>query len=118
MHLASNCETSAPNSLSDPTRPAKARSCRRVSPRDKYEHRPFIHAKKKAISANRSASLANGAVGFIGWLDASGSDKSRTSEGRIIWVADAHRDDAKRFVLYVDERLTAFLRFLLSPYLT
>ena len=32
-----------------------------------------------------------------------------TSEGRIIWVADAHRDDGKRFVVRADEKLTAFL---------
>jgi len=32
-----------------------------------------------------------------------------TSEGRIIWVADAHRDDGKRFVVHADEKLTAFL---------
>jgi hypothetical protein len=32
-----------------------------------------------------------------------------TSEGRIIWVADAHRGDGKRFVVHADEKLTAFL---------
>jgi hypothetical protein len=32
-----------------------------------------------------------------------------TSEGRIIWVADAHRDNGKRFVARADEKLTAFL---------
>ena len=32
-----------------------------------------------------------------------------TSEGRIIWVADAHRDDGKRFVVHADEKLTAFV---------
>jgi hypothetical protein len=26
-----------------------------------------------------------------------------------IWIADAHRDDGKRFVVRADERLTAFL---------
>jgi hypothetical protein len=30
-------------------------------------------------------------------------------DGRIIWVADAHRDDRKRFVVHADEKLTAFL---------
>jgi hypothetical protein len=30
------------------------------------------------------------------------------SEGRTIWIADAHRDDGKRFVVHADERLTAF----------
>ncbi len=31
------------------------------------------------------------------------------SKGRTIFVADAHRDDGKRFVVRADEKLTAFL---------
>jgi hypothetical protein len=31
------------------------------------------------------------------------------SRGRTIWIADAHRDDGKRFVVRADEKLTAFL---------
>ena len=31
------------------------------------------------------------------------------SEGRTIWIADAHRDNGKRFVVHSDEKLTAFL---------
>jgi hypothetical protein len=31
------------------------------------------------------------------------------SSGRTIWIADAHRDDGKRFVVRADEKLTAFL---------
>jgi len=31
------------------------------------------------------------------------------SNGRTIWIADAHRDDGKRFVVHAEERLTAFL---------
>jgi hypothetical protein len=31
------------------------------------------------------------------------------SEGRTIFVADAHRDDEKRLVVHADEKLTAFL---------
>jgi hypothetical protein len=30
-------------------------------------------------------------------------------EGRTIWIADAHRDDGKRFVVRADENLTAFM---------
>jgi hypothetical protein len=30
------------------------------------------------------------------------------SNGRTIFVADAHRDDGKRFVVHADEMLTAF----------
>jgi hypothetical protein len=29
--------------------------------------------------------------------------------GRTIWIADAHRDDGKRFIVRSDELLTAFL---------
>jgi hypothetical protein len=31
------------------------------------------------------------------------------SEGRTIWIVDAHRGDGKRFVVRADEKLTAFL---------
>ena len=31
------------------------------------------------------------------------------SDGRTIFVADAHRDDGKRFIVRSDEKLTAFL---------
>jgi hypothetical protein len=31
------------------------------------------------------------------------------SEGRTIWIADAHRGNGKRFVVRADEKLTAFL---------
>lgn len=30
-------------------------------------------------------------------------------EGRTIFVADAHRDDGKRYVVHADEKLSAFL---------
>jgi hypothetical protein len=39
------------------------------------------------------------------WGCVSGVDSS----GRTIWIADAHRDDGKRFVVRADEKLTAFL---------
>jgi hypothetical protein len=32
------------------------------------------------------------------------------SNGRAIWIADAHRD-GKRFIVRSDEKLTAFLKF-------
>ena len=31
------------------------------------------------------------------------------SEGRRIWIVDAHRHDGKRFIVRADEKLTAFL---------
>jgi hypothetical protein len=39
----------------------------------------------------------------LGWVSAI------DSEGRTIWIADAHRDDGKRFVVHADEKLTEFL---------
>jgi hypothetical protein len=42
-----------------------------------------------------------------GW--SGGCVSAVTSEGRIIWVADAHRDDGKRFVVHAEEKLTASL---------
>jgi hypothetical protein len=40
----------------------------------------------------------------LGWVSAV------DSEGRIIWVADAHRGDGKRFGVHADKKLTAFLQ--------
>jgi hypothetical protein len=40
-----------------------------------------------------------------GWSCVSALD----SNGRTIWIADAHRDNGKRFVARADEKLTAFL---------
>jgi hypothetical protein len=34
------------------------------------------------------------------------------SNGRTIWIADANRDDGKRFVVRADEKLTAFVELL------
>ena len=31
------------------------------------------------------------------------------SNGGTLWIADAHRDDGKRFVVRADEKLTAFI---------
>ena len=40
----------------------------------------------------------------LGWVSAV------DCEGRTIWIADAHRDDGKRFVVLTDEKLTAHRR--------
>jgi hypothetical protein len=45
-------------------------------------------------------SLDQGSWGWVPAID---------SNGRRIWIADAHRDDGKRFVVRADEKLTAFL---------
>ena len=44
-------------------------------------------------------------AGWSCWAGVSAID----SNGRTIWIADAHRDDGKRFVVHADEKLTAFL---------
>ncbi len=31
------------------------------------------------------------------------------SNGRTIWIADAHRDDGKRYIVQADEKLSAFV---------
>jgi hypothetical protein len=39
----------------------------------------------------------------LGWVSAV------DSQGRTIWIADAHRGDGKRVVVRADEKVTAFL---------
>jgi hypothetical protein len=39
----------------------------------------------------------------LGWVSAVDSQR------RTIWIAEAHRDDGKRFVVRADEKLTAFM---------
>jgi len=36
------------------------------------------------------------------------------SNGRTVWIADAHRDNGKRFVVRADEKLTTFMELELS----
>jgi hypothetical protein len=43
----------------------------------------------------------------VGW--SWGCVSAVDSRGRTIWIADAHRDDGKRFVVRADEKLTAFV---------
>jgi hypothetical protein len=44
----------------------------------------------------------------LGWVSAIDSN------GRTIWIADAHRDNGKRLVARADEKLTAFLELELA----
>jgi len=46
-------------------------------------------------------------LGKAGW--SWGCVSALDSNGRTIWIADAHRDDGKRFVVRADEKLTAFM---------
>ena len=45
-------------------------------------------------------SKAGWSWGYVSALD---------SQGRTIWIADAHRGDGKRYVVRADDRLTEFL---------
>jgi len=54
-------------------------------------------------SINRSPSNLSKA----GW--SWGCVSAISSNGRTIWIVDAHRDDGRRFIVHADEKLTAFL---------
>jgi len=47
--------------------------------------------------------VLNGTAVTPGWVSAV------DCEGRTIWIADAHRDDGRRFIVHADEKLSAFV---------
>jgi hypothetical protein len=49
---------------------------------------------------HRRQSQAGWSLGWVSAID---------SNGRTIWIADAHRDDGKRFIVHADEKLSAFV---------
>jgi hypothetical protein len=74
---------------------------------DKHEHiaaSPNVHVCSKHLEAKEiiadNLSKAEWSWGCVSALD---------SRGWTIWIADAHRGDAKRLVVRADEKLTAFL---------
>jgi hypothetical protein len=58
------------------------------------------HQMKDWEIVARNLSKAGWSLGWVSAVDC---------QGRTIWIADAHRDDGKRFVVHADEKLTAFL---------
>ena len=44
----------------------------------------------------------------------SGCVSAIDSNGPTIWIADAHRDDGKRFVVHAEEKLTGFVELELA----
>jgi len=46
-------------------------------------------------------------LGKAGW--SWGCVSAIDSEGRTIWIVDAHRDDGRRFIVHADEKLSAFV---------
>ena len=57
------------------------------------------HVKYWEIIADR-LSEAGWSLGWVSAVD---------SQGRTIWIADAHHGDGKHFVVHADEKLTAFM---------
>jgi hypothetical protein len=51
--------------------------------------------------------IATDNLSSAGWSWGCGS--AIDSNGRTIWIADAHRSDGKRLVVHADEKLTAFI---------
>jgi hypothetical protein len=65
----------------------------------KYIHRILVRVKSWEIIAD-NLSKSGWSWGYVSAVD---------SEGRTIWIAGAHRDDGKRFVVRADEKLAAFI---------
>jgi hypothetical protein len=61
------------------------------------EHRFFVRMKYWEIIAD-NLSEAGWSWGCVSAID---------SEGRTIWIVDAHRDDGRRFLVHAEEKLTA-----------
>jgi hypothetical protein len=55
---------------------------------------------RKKTGGPRALSKAGWSWGCVSAIDI---------KGRTIWIADAHRDDGKRFVVRADEKLIAFV---------
>jgi hypothetical protein len=49
---------------------------------------------------NDNLSKAGWSLGWVSAVD---------SQGRTIWIVDAHRDEGKRFIVTADEKLSAFV---------
>jgi hypothetical protein len=62
-------------------------------------HHKWTYRKHSEIIAD-NLSKAGWSWGYVSAIDAN---------GRTIFVADAHRDDGKRFVVRAGEKLTAFI---------
>jgi hypothetical protein len=58
-------------------------------------------------SRKRVQEIIAGNLSKAGW--SWGCVSAIDSNGRTIWIADAHRDDSQRFVVRADEILTAFV---------
>jgi hypothetical protein len=66
-----------------------------------------VKDKRAAIRRVRSWEMIADNLSKAGW--SWGCVSAIDSNGRTIWIADAHGDDGKRLVVRADEKLTAFL---------
>jgi hypothetical protein len=55
---------------------------------------------EREIFGNDNLKKVGWSYGYVSAVD---------SEGRTIWIVEAHRSDGKRFVVHADEKLSAFL---------
>jgi hypothetical protein len=63
--------------------------------------------KGKILCMKRYWQIIADNLSKAGW--SGGCVSTIDSNGRTIWIADAHRDDGKRLAARADEKLTAFL---------
>jgi hypothetical protein len=74
-----------------------------------------MHSLKRANLRRKWSTTINKATDNLSKASRSwGCVSAIDSNGRIIWIADAHRDNGKRFVARADEKLTAFLELELT----
>jgi hypothetical protein len=66
-----------------------------------------VEAKKAQPSPVKYWEIIADNLSKAGW--SSGWVSVVDSQGRTIWIADAHRGDGTRFVVRADEKLTAFV---------
>jgi hypothetical protein len=64
-------------------------------------------AKKAKSAAWRYWQIIAHNLSKAGWSWGCGS--AIDSNGRTIWIPDAHRDNGKRFIVRADQKLTAFV---------
>ena len=67
-----------------------------------------VESKKKNPRVKRYWKIIADNLSKAGW--SWGCVSAIDSNGRTIWIADAHRGDGKRFVVHADEKLTAFMK--------
>jgi hypothetical protein len=73
----------------------------------KHKPKPHDAAQGQIAAVKRYWEIIADNLSKDGW--SWGRVATLDSNGRTIWIADAHRDDGKRFVVRADEKLTAFL---------